>query len=569
MTQRGSPGWLHNAVGYEVYIRSFSDGDGDGVGDLSGLHDRLDYLAWLGVDLVWTTPFFPSPMADHGYDVADYLSIDPCFGDLDDFDRVLERAHSLGLRMAVDIVPNHTSSEHPWFRAALEDPDGACRDYYLWRDPAPDGGPPNNWVSHFGGPAWTLDPRSGQYYCHLFLAEQPDLNWRNPAVRSEFERILEFWLGRGADAVRIDVAHALVKDEQLRDNPMTADPSGLVNPRERFRCFEHVHDLGQRETAEIYRSWRSIAERHDAALIGETYVLDADALARLVTPDGLHVGFWFAPMSMPWGAHSVRAVLEAAHQAIGSQVGWVQSSHDESRPVSRFGGGELGRRRSLGLCLMLMGLPGTPFVYQGEELGLADAVIPAELRHDPIARLNEGEPGRDVCRSPMPWAPGPNLGFSGAASTWLPQAYEAHETVEAQRADPDSHLHAVRALLELRRGFAGLPAEVEFLDDLPAGVVGYRRGSHMFLLNAGSSMVTLADGALRIAETAVDPAAFGAIDLTGLRVLHRTAAEHCPTDECPTGHCPSDLSGSPAPLAPGEALAAVEALAAGGPVVAE
>jgi len=533
MTDRGSPSWLHNAVGYEVYLRSFADGNSDGLGDLSGLHDRLDYLAWLGVDLVWITPFFPSPMADQGYDVSDYRSIEECFGSLDDFQRVLERAHSLGMRLAVDIVPNHTSSEHPWFKAALDDPDGPYRDYYLWRDPAPDGGPPNNWLSHFGGPAWTLDPRSGQYWCHLFLAEQPDLNWRNPAVRSEFEQILEFWFRQGADAIRVDVAHALVKDDQFRDNPQLTDPSGIADPRGRFRCFDHVYDLCRPETADIYRNWRQIADRYDAALIGETYVLDPAELAEMVTPDGLNVGFWFAPMSMQWGPETVRAVLEGPHRALGSQVGWVQSSHDESRPVSRFGGAELGRQRSLGFCLMLLGLPGTPFVYQGEELGLPDAQIPAELLHDPIARLNEGAAGRDVCRTPMPWEDGPNLGFSNAAATWLPQAYRAIDTVAAQQADPGSHLHAVRALIELRRGFAELPAEAVFIDDLPDGLVGYRRGDRLFVINAGEGNAGL--DTLTIA---------GSRNLAS-QILHRTAR--------PT---PDSAGRSGLPLCPGEALVA-------------
>lgn len=533
MTDRGSPAWLHNAVGYEVYLRSFADGNGDGLGDLIGLHGRLDYLAWLGVDLVWITPFFPSPMADQGYDVSDYLSIEPCFGDLGDFKRVLERAHSLGMRVAADIVPNHTSSEHPWFKAALDDPDSPYRDYYLWRDPGPGGGPPNNWISHFGGPAWTLDPRSGQYWCHLFLAEQPDLNWRNPAVRAEFEQILEFWFRQGADAIRIDVAHALVKDEQFRDNPQLGDPSGIANPRTRFRCFDHVYDLGRPETSDIYRGWRKIADRHDAALIGETYLLDADELAGLVTPDGLNVGLWFAPMSMQWDAETVRAVLEEPHRALGSQVGWVQSSHDESRPVSRFGGGALGRQRSLGLCLMLLGLPGTPFLYQGEELGLPDAQIPAGLRHDPIARLNEGATGRDVCRTPMPWDDGPHLGFSGAAATWLPQAYDIADTVAAQQADPDSHLHAVRALIELRSGFADLSDEAVFLDDLPAGIVGYRRGDLLFVLNAGDTVAGL--------ET---------LGVSGHQVLHRTDGGLSAPDEA------GSLGEPPTALTPGEALVA-------------
>ncbi len=505
LSAMSSPDWLRNSVGYEVYIRSFADGDGDGVGDLTGLRDRLEYLAWLGVDLVWVTPFFPSPMADHGYDVADYADIDPLFGNLDEFDRLIARAHELGLKVAVDIVPNHTSSAHPWFRAAFTDPESRYRAYYLWRDPAPGGGPPNNWISHFGGPAWTFEPRSGQYYCHLFLPEQPDLNWRNPDVREEFERILEFWFRRDTDAIRIDVAHALIKDEQFRDNRQVSDPAGLIEPRERFRCFDHVHDLCRPEVLDIYRSWHKIAERYDAALIGETYVREASELSNLVTDDGLHVGFWFAPMSMPWKPEAVREMLEAPHRAIGSQVGWVQSSHDERRPVARFSGGDIGRRRSLGFCLMLMGMPGTPFLYQGEELGLDDARIPMKLRHDPVARRNRGSLGRDVCRSPMPWDDKPNLGFSTAATTWLPQVYRYDESVAAQRKNPKAHLHKVRGLVNLRRTLSNLGDTVRFADDLPDGVVAFYRDDHFFALNVNETLTEL--------------------DLSGLRVIHRTISD--------------------------------------------
>ncbi len=493
MPELEEPKWLSGAVGYEIYIRSFADGTGTGIGDLIGLHDRLDHLAWLGVDIVWITPFFSSPMADHGYDVADYTGVDPLFGDIEDLDRVIERCRELALRVVIDIVPNHTSMAHSWFEAALADPAGPYRDYYLWRDPADDGGPPNNWISHFGGPAWTLDEKSGQYYCHLFLPEQPDLNWRNPAVRREFVDILEFWFERGVDGIRIDVAHALIKDEQFRDNPRHPDTADLVDPRDVFHSFEHTYDLLQPESLDIYREWREVADRYDAALIGETYVLDVPKLAKLLAGDGLHVGFWFSTMSMRWDAHSIRHTLREPAEGIGHRVGWVQSSHDESRPVARFGGGDLGRRRSLGLCVMLMGLPGVTFLYQGEELGLDDADVPVELRDDPIATRNAGATGRDVCRTPMPWEPGPNLGFSTADHTWLPVGHEQSDTVAAQREDPSSHLRQMRSLLELRHGLVGMTDIVEW-PSTPPELVAFTRDDHTFVLNATDQPVQWTPG---------------------------------------------------------------------------
>ena len=486
MSGEGSPRWLFNSVGYEVYIRSFGDGNADGIGDLRGVADHLDHLSWLGVDVVWITPFYPSPMADYGYDVADYCGVAPVFGTLSDFDEVVERAHELGLRVVVDIVPNHTSSAHKWFEMARSDPDGPFRDYYIWRDPADDGGPPNNWMSHFGGPAWTLDDASGQYYLHLFLPEQPDLNWRNPAVRSEFETILRFWLDRGIDGFRIDVAHAMIKDEQLRDNPMLMPLDGVTDARYRFACMDHRYDLTQPETLDIYRSWRTIVEPYDAALIGETYVLDSDDLAKMLPGDGLHTGFWFTTMHMAWDAPTIRRTLSSAADAVPDGVGWVQSSHDESRPVARHGGGDLGRRRSLALSVMMMGLPGIPFIYQGEELGLDDGVVPPDRLTDPVATRNEASVGRDPCRTPMPWGAGPNLGFSEAADTWLPVGHGFEWSVEAEKADPRSHLNRVRELIAVRRSVIEDSSDPVVWLDPPEGLVAFTRGEHLFVLNAGS-----------------------------------------------------------------------------------
>jgi alpha-glucosidase len=269
-------GWWSDAVGYEVYLRSFADSDGDGIGDLAGLTGRLDHLADLGVDIVWVTPFYPSPMADFGYDVADYLDVDPRFGTLADFDRLVEAVHARGMRLIVDLVPNHTSDQHEWFRSALEGPDSPHRDFYLWRDPAPDGGPPNNWRSHFGGPAWTLDESSGQYWCHLFLPEQPDLNWANPAVHAAFQDIIGFWLDRGVDGFRIDVAHSLVKDPSFADNPVLVEVAAGASPLEAFRALRHDHDLDQPGTLDIYREWHELTAPRGAMLLGEVYLDSAD-----------------------------------------------------------------------------------------------------------------------------------------------------------------------------------------------------------------------------------------------------------------------------------------------------
>ena len=478
-----SPRWWEDCVGYEIYIRSFFDGDGDGVGDLLGIVDRLDYLAWLGVDAIWITPFFRSPMIDGGYDVADYTDVDPLFGTLADIDLLIERAHRLGLRVLADIVANHSSIAHAWFQEALRGRDSEFRDYYLWRDPAPDGSPPNNWLSHFGGPAWTLDRTSGQYYCHLFLPEQPDLNWRNPAIHLEFESILRHWLERGLDGFRVDVAHGLYKDAMFRDNPVRRPVNLAMTARERFFCLEHRHDLNQPETLDVYRSWNAIAEEHDAVLVGETYVETAEELGQVIDGTGLHVGFWFAPMQLEWNRADIHDTLTGAVDHVGRGTGWVLSSHDDPRPVTRFGGGETGRRRSLGLTTLLFGLPGLPFVYQGEELGLEDAPLLADQIVDAAHLLDAPAASRDAMRTPIPWQrDGANLGFSTAERTWLPVTHQGHESVAAQADDPTSHLSRFRNLIALRRAMAISPdAAVEWIVD--PEIVGFWRGDHFFGLN--------------------------------------------------------------------------------------
>ena len=300
---KDNSGWWDEAIGYEVYLRSFADSNADGIGDLQGLVSKLDYLAWLGVDLVWVSPFYPSPMADFGYDVSDYCDVDPIFGTLEDFDCLVAEVHRLGMRLLIDLVPNHSSSEHEWFVDSRSSMDSDKRGFYHWRDPSQNGGPPNNWVSHFGGSAWTFDELTEQYYLHLFLPEQPDLNWNNPNVVKEFDNILRFWLARDVDGFRIDVAQGLVKNMLMADNPLRFPLHEDMSPREIFASYDHRYDLDQSGNTEIYQRWRKLADENDALLLGEVYLRDNDPnkVSRYVaSKDSLHRAFYFAPMHVPW-----------------------------------------------------------------------------------------------------------------------------------------------------------------------------------------------------------------------------------------------------------------------------
>ena len=487
--EQGATGsqWWRGAVGYEIYVRSFADSDGDGVGDLAGITSRLDHLVDLGVDIVWLTPFYPSPMADFGYDVADYEGVEPLFGSIADFEALTAAAHERGLRVVVDIVPNHCSTAHRWFREAIADPTGPYRDYFIWQDPADDGGPPNNWVSYFGGPAWTLDEASGQYYCRLFLPEQADLNWRNPAVLDEFDQILRTWLDRGVDGFRIDVAQALVKDAKLRANPELAtwDPNGAR--WEQWNAFDHVHDVLQPESLDVFRRWSTITAEYDAVLIGETYVLEPSQLADLLDDSGLDVGFWFEPMHISWDADEVRTTLRSVTEAVAdpAMIGWVASSHDEVRPPSRFGGDDLGRSRALAFSTLLLSLPGTPFLYQGEELGLTEGVVPEDRRADPVGA--DVTASRDGCRTPIPWEPGVAFGFSTNEDTWLPHGGRTDaDTVATQRSTPGSWLDRYRSLVATRRAHPDLQTgAVDWPDHPNPSVVALDRGAMRTLVNCG------------------------------------------------------------------------------------
>ncbi len=525
MTDASEP-WWQRSVGYEIYVRSFADGDGDGIGDLTGIRARLPYLADLGVDILWLTPICPSPQKDHGYDVSDYLGVDPAYGSLDDLRGLIDDAHALGMRFVADLVPNHTSDQHAWFLDSRSARDAVHRDWYVWRDGAADGGPPNNWLSHFGGPAWTYDEATGQWYMHLFLPEQPDLNWANPDVRAAFVDILERWFERGVDGVRIDVAHSLVEDADFRDNPVIAPPPPAPEaPQDAFERQRHDHDLDQDGVLEIYQGWRSVADRFDAMLLGEVYVLDPARLARYLTGDGLHAGFAFDALKVGWDADEIRGTLRPYVELSGDALAWPLSSHDDPHAATRFGGGALGARRALAYLAFLCGLPGTPFLYQGDELGLENADLTGEVAEDPIALRNPGAVGRDGQRTPMPWEPGPGFGFT-TGTPWLPFGGNRRDehTVAAQLGDPGSHLERTRTLLAVRRSLPALTdgAPIEWLLD-EGPVIAYERGGEVLvalhvgdgegpatlvlpedaeLLHATDDGSTLVDGELLLAEDA-------------------------------------------------------------------
>ncbi|MFC5724076.1 alpha-amylase family glycosyl hydrolase [Streptomyces gamaensis] len=485
-------GWWRSAVIYQVYVRSFADSDGDGVGDLRGVRDRLPYLAGLGVDALWLTPFYASPQADGGYDVADYRAVDPLFGDLSDAADLVRDAHALGLRVIVDIVPNHTSTEHAWFREALADaPGGPARARYHFRPGRGTDGqlPPNDWESVFGGPAWTradgADGTPGEWYLHLFAPEQPDLNWENPEVREEFASVLRFWLDLGVDGFRIDVAHGMVKAPGLPDIGR-AEQAKLIGAQVLpFFDQDGVH--------EIHRSWRALLDSYDGERIGvaEAWAPSAERLALYVRPDELHQAFNFQFLTCDWGAEPMREVIDrsvAATLSVGAPTTWVLSNHDVVRHTTRYGGGDprLGLRRARAATLLMLALPGSAYLYQGEELGLPEvADLPDEVRQDPAFFRGDGQDGtRDGCRVPIPWsgerAP---YGF-GPGGSWLPQPAHWRElSVAAQSGDPRSTLELYRSALALRRRLPGLgDGRMSWLD-APPGVLALSRPGLVCTLN--------------------------------------------------------------------------------------
>jgi len=494
--------WWSSAVFYQVYPRSFADSDGDGVGDLDGLTARLDHLEQLGVDAIWLNPVTVSPMADHGYDVADPRDIDPLFGGMAAIERLIEAAHQRGIKITMDVVPNHSSSEHPWFHAALAAGPGTdARERYFFRDGnGPDGVlPPNNWTSVFGGSAWTRviepDGNPGQYYLHLFDAEQPDLNWDHPDVFDDFEKTLRFWLERGVDGFRIDVAHGMAK------------PPGLPDSKDDVKVLSHSDDdprFNHPSVHEIHRGIRTIVDDYPGSVtIGEVWVMDNIRWAEYLRPDELHLGFNFRLTKIDFDADEIREAIQnsLAATAIENAIPtWTLSNHDVGREVTRYGGGEIGLQRARAMAMVMLALPGAVFIYNGEELGLPDAELPDEVLQDPTwERSGHTERGRDKCRVPIPWSGDtPPFGFSSSADTWLPMPEEwAKLTVERQRADPDSTLSFFRRALELRRGRCEFDGGVIELQAAPSDSLIFRRhGGLVCALNAGDRPMALPPGEL-------------------------------------------------------------------------
>ncbi len=512
MAEKNSEQWWRSAAIYQVYIRSFADGNGDGIGDLDGVRAQLPYLAELGVDAIWFNPWYPSPMADGGYDVADYRDINAAFGTLAEAEKLIADAHGYGLRIIIDIVPNHCSDEHRWFRAALAAGPGSPERARFWFRPGRGGDgelPPNDWTSIFGGPAWTRttdeDGTPGEWYLHLFAPQQPDFNWDHPEVRQEFEAVLRFWFDRGVDGVRIDSAALLTKDPEL------AEPAPSA-----FTDRDDVHA--------IYRSWRRIADEYGSrALIGEVWMPDVERFTRYLRSDELHVAFNFDFLCCAWELDRLRAVIDAtlaSHAPVGAPATWVLSNHDVVRHVTRYGRantafgmadrriGEpadlvLGEQRARAAALLSLALPGGVYVYQGDELGLAEVEdLPDELRQDPIfSRSGYTDKGRDGCRVPVPWSGiHPPFGFSpeqATAAPWLPQPQSwARRTAAGQDTDPNSMLTLYRQALRLRRAQPALLTLGLDWFDAGEGALAFRRGPDFAcVINLGDTPLALPAGA--------------------------------------------------------------------------
>jgi alpha-glucosidase len=446
--------WWRSGVLYQIYVRSFADSDGDGVGDLRGVIDKLDHLSWLGVDGIWLSPITPSPNADWGYDVADYTGVEPAYGTLADVDELVAAAGERGMQVLIDLVPNHTSDRHAWFVEARSSREADRRDFYVWVDPRADGSPPNNWVGCFGGPAWSLDETTGQYYLHNFLPEQPDLNWWSEDVRRAFDDILRFWWDRGIAGFRIDVCNMIVKDAELRDNPPATEDDPFI-----MQMFGQrpVYTSNRPEVHDVLRHWREVADGYDPArvLLGETNVEALETLATFYGNgrDELSLGFNFPFIESPFEADALRAVVEQTEALLpeGSWPVWTGSNHDVSRLATRWAGGDPKKVRLA--LLMLLTLRGTPVLYQGDEIGLIDGELGHEEIRDPVGlRFWPAYRGRDPERTPMPWSGGRNGGFTDPGSTpWLPMADPTACNVADQRHEPGSVLSFVRDVVALRR----------------------------------------------------------------------------------------------------------------------
>lgn len=521
--------WWRTAVIYQIYPRSFADATGDGIGDLAGVTAHLADLQSLGVDAVWLSPFYLSPQKDAGYDVADYCDIDPLFGTLADFDEMLAAAHARGIRIIVDLVPNHSSDQHVWFQEALAAAPGSpARARYLFREGTGENGelPPNNWESVFGGPAWTriteADGTPGQWYLHLFDTTQPDFDWANVEVQTEFRRILRFWLDRGVDGFRVDVAHGLVKTDGLPDHVPDVDAGSMGGDS------DDVPYWGQEGVHEIYRDWNRVLAEYDGdrALCAEAWLPTVDRTALWVRPDEMHQAFNFPYLTTDWEAPAIREVISEslrAFPAVGAPATWVLSNHDVVRHASRLalsavnpqghgiGPGspgqpipDVGLRRARAATTVMLALPGSAYIYQGEELGLPEVIhLPPESRQDPTWFRTDGERyGRDGCRVPLPWsAEEPAYGFSPTGASWLPQPSE-WETLarSAQESDPDSTLWLYRALLATRHNEQLGAGTLTWIDGYDDDVLAFRNGRVIVVANVGKTPVTLPSGTVLVAS---------------------------------------------------------------------
>jgi alpha-glucosidase len=481
--------WWQHGIIYEIYARSFQDSNGDGIGDLKGIAARLDYLCWLGVNAIWITPIYPSPMKDFGYDVADYCNIDPVFGTLPDFDHLLEEAHRRNLRVILDFVPNHTSDQHPWFLESRSSRSNPKRDWYIWRDAKPDGSPPNNWISNFGGSGWEWDAHTGQYYYHAFLKEQPDLNWRNADVRAAMHNVLRFWLSRGVDGFRVDVLWHLMKDPMFRDNP----PNPAYEPHQpEIDRFLQLHSADHPDIHNVVADMRRIIDSYnDRVLIGEIYL----PIERLVAYYGretgeAHLPFNFQLLQTPWNARRIAAVIKEYDGVIPEEhwPNWVLSNHDKPRIAAR-----IGEAQARVAAMLLLTLRGTPTLYYGDEIGMAQISIPLEAVQDPWERNEPGLGlGRDPQRTPMQWDNSLNSGFT-TGTPWLPlPEVSGRCNVESLSQNPGSILNLYRRIIEFRQSEPALThgrysqIDISGTDDLLCYERGRGSGRVVIVLNFGA-----------------------------------------------------------------------------------
>jgi alpha-glucosidase len=490
----GNAPWWRSGVLYQIYPRSFADADADGIGDLQGIIDRLPYLEWLGVDGIWLSPITVSPNADWGYDVADYCAVQPELGTIETFDLLVAQAEARGIRVVMDLVPNHTSEQHPWFINSRSSTNAPLRDWYVWADPKADGTAPNNWVSSFGGPAWTLDPTTGQYYLHNHLSEQPDLNWWNEEVREAFDAILRFWFDRGVAGFRIDVCNIIIKDADLRDNPPATEDDDI---EAQLFGQRPVYNGNRPEVHDVIRRWRQLAESYDVprVLIGETPV-KLDMLVDYYGDgcDELHLAFNFPFITSPLDAPAMRGIVQNTEALFppGAWPAWTGSNHDMSRFASRWAGGDPRKARTA--LVMLLCLRGTPVLYQGDEIGLGDIAVAQEDLRDPLGvRYWPAYHGRDAMRTPMPWRDVPGGGFTTpGARPWLPLGPTGVCNVHQQQDDPSSMLRLTRDLISLRRRIPELTAGRYEMMAAPEGVWAWRRGDRVaVVLNMSDHPATL------------------------------------------------------------------------------